>query len=146
VRAPPGSGDPSSAACHCHSNHACVVTNLFDRIYAARRGVETFYEVAARESAVSLATLARARCRSPCGLLERLVAIDTQNPPGREVEAAALLASNSKRSASPPKFDWLQTAAPMSSAASTAATALFRFQLPYGHGPRRRHWTSDRFV
>jgi acetylornithine deacetylase/succinyl-diaminopimelate desuccinylase len=26
-------------------------------------------------------------------LLERLVAIDTQNPPGREVEAAALLAS-----------------------------------------------------
>jgi succinyl-diaminopimelate desuccinylase len=27
------------------------------------------------------------------GLLERLVAIDTQNPPGREVEAAALLAS-----------------------------------------------------
>jgi succinyl-diaminopimelate desuccinylase len=27
------------------------------------------------------------------GLLERLVAIDTQNPPGREIEAAALLAS-----------------------------------------------------
>jgi succinyl-diaminopimelate desuccinylase len=27
------------------------------------------------------------------GRLERLVAIDTQNPPGREVEAAALLAS-----------------------------------------------------
>ena len=27
------------------------------------------------------------------GLLERLVAIDTQNPPGREAEAAALLAS-----------------------------------------------------
>ena len=27
------------------------------------------------------------------GLLERLVAIDTQNPPGREVEAAALVAS-----------------------------------------------------
>ena len=27
------------------------------------------------------------------GLLERLVAIDTQNPPGREVEAAALLAA-----------------------------------------------------
>ena len=26
-------------------------------------------------------------------LLERLVAIDTQNPPGRETEAAALLAS-----------------------------------------------------
>ena len=26
------------------------------------------------------------------GLLERLVAIDTQNPPGREAEAAALLA------------------------------------------------------
>jgi succinyl-diaminopimelate desuccinylase len=30
------------------------------------------------------------------GLLERLVAIDTQNPPGREVEAAALLASELK--------------------------------------------------
>ena len=30
-------------------NHACVVTNLYDRIYAARQGrVETFYEVAAR--------------------------------------------------------------------------------------------------
>ena len=30
-------------------NHVCVVTNLFDRIYAARQGrVETFYEVAAR--------------------------------------------------------------------------------------------------
>ena len=30
-------------------NHVCVVTNLFDRIYAARQGrVETFYDVAAR--------------------------------------------------------------------------------------------------
>ena len=30
-------------------NHACVVTNLYDRIYAVRQGrVETFYEVAAR--------------------------------------------------------------------------------------------------
>ena len=30
-------------------NHACVVTNLYDRIYAARQGrVEAFYEVAAR--------------------------------------------------------------------------------------------------
>ena len=30
-------------------NHACVVTNLYDRIYAARQGrVETFYDVAAR--------------------------------------------------------------------------------------------------
>ena len=27
------------------------------------------------------------------GLLERLVAIDTQNPPGRETELAALLAA-----------------------------------------------------
>ena len=27
------------------------------------------------------------------GLLERLVAIDTQNPPGREAEVAALLAA-----------------------------------------------------
>jgi succinyl-diaminopimelate desuccinylase len=34
-----------------------------------------------------------ARCPSLTGLLERLVAIDTQNPPGREAEAAALLAS-----------------------------------------------------
>lgn len=31
-----------------------------------------------------------------CGLLEKLVAIDTQNPPGRETEAAALLASGLK--------------------------------------------------
>ena len=30
-------------------------------------------------------------------LLERLVAIDTQNPPGRETEAAALLAPSSWR-------------------------------------------------
>ena len=30
-------------------NHVCVVTNLFDRIYAARQGrVETFYDVSAR--------------------------------------------------------------------------------------------------
>ena len=32
-------------------------------------------------------------CARLVGLLERLVAIDTQNPPGREAEAAALLAS-----------------------------------------------------
>jgi acetylornithine deacetylase/succinyl-diaminopimelate desuccinylase-like protein len=37
------------------------------------------------ESAPDVARLAN--------LLERLVAIDTQNPPGRETEAAALLAS-----------------------------------------------------
>jgi D-serine deaminase-like pyridoxal phosphate-dependent protein len=50
VRSPPGSevpkiGEPVTVI----PNHACVVTNLFDRIYAARQGrVETFYEVAAR--------------------------------------------------------------------------------------------------
>jgi succinyl-diaminopimelate desuccinylase len=43
---------------------------------------------------VSLATLAPAPDAARLtGLLERLVAIDTQNPPGRETEAAALLAS-----------------------------------------------------
>jgi succinyl-diaminopimelate desuccinylase len=44
---------------------------------------------------VSLATLAPTPdIARLTGLLERLVAIDTQNPPGREVEAAALLASD----------------------------------------------------
>ena len=33
-----------------------------------------------------------ARCRSPTCPLERLVAVDAQNPPGREAAAAALLA------------------------------------------------------
>ena len=43
---------------------------------------------------MSLATLAPAPdVARLIGLLERLVAIDTQNPPGRETEAAALLAS-----------------------------------------------------
>jgi succinyl-diaminopimelate desuccinylase len=43
---------------------------------------------------VSLATRAPAPdVARLTGLLEWLVAIDTQNPPGREVEAAALLAS-----------------------------------------------------
>jgi acetylornithine deacetylase/succinyl-diaminopimelate desuccinylase family protein len=43
---------------------------------------------------VSLAKLAPAPDAARlAGLLERLVAIDTQNPPGRETEAAALLAS-----------------------------------------------------
>jgi acetylornithine deacetylase/succinyl-diaminopimelate desuccinylase len=41
---------------------------------------------------VSLAELAPDIARL-AGLLERLVAVDTQNPPGREAEAAALLAS-----------------------------------------------------
>jgi succinyl-diaminopimelate desuccinylase len=46
---------------------------------------------------VSLATLAPAPdVARLTGLLARLVAIDTQNPPGREVEAAALLASELK--------------------------------------------------
>ncbi len=50
VRLAPGSaapkvGEPVSVI----PNHACVVTNLHDRIYAARQGrVETFYEVSAR--------------------------------------------------------------------------------------------------
>src|ERR1700722_16931495 len=50
-----------------------------------------------RESAVSLVSLATLAPAPDVarliGLLERLVEIDTQNPPGREVEAAALLAS-----------------------------------------------------
>jgi D-serine deaminase-like pyridoxal phosphate-dependent protein len=50
VRAPPGSGGPKiGELVTIIPNHACVVTNLFDRIYGARQGrVETFYEVAAR--------------------------------------------------------------------------------------------------
>jgi D-serine deaminase-like pyridoxal phosphate-dependent protein len=50
VRAPSGSGEPRiGEPVTIVPNHACVVTNLFDRIYAARQGrVETFYEVAAR--------------------------------------------------------------------------------------------------
>ena len=45
-----GSGEPKiGELVTVIPNHACVVTNLFDRIYAARQGrVETFYEVAAR--------------------------------------------------------------------------------------------------
>jgi hypothetical protein len=43
---------------------------------------------------VSLAKLAPALdVARLAGLLEQLVAVDTQNPPGREAEAAALLAS-----------------------------------------------------
>jgi len=50
VRSPPGSGEPRiGELVTIIPNHACVVTNLFDRITAARQGrVETFYEVAAR--------------------------------------------------------------------------------------------------
>jgi D-serine deaminase-like pyridoxal phosphate-dependent protein len=50
LRAPPGSGEPAiGERVTIIPNHACVVTNLFDRIYAARQGrVETFYDVAAR--------------------------------------------------------------------------------------------------
>ena len=41
----PKIGEPISVI----PNHACVVTNLRDRIYAARQGrIETFYEVSAR--------------------------------------------------------------------------------------------------
>jgi D-serine deaminase-like pyridoxal phosphate-dependent protein len=50
VRAPPGSARPKIGEfVTVIPNHACVVTNLYDRIYGARQGrVETFYEVAAR--------------------------------------------------------------------------------------------------
>jgi D-serine deaminase-like pyridoxal phosphate-dependent protein len=50
VRATPGSGEPKiGELVTVIPNHACVVTNLYDRICAARQGrVETFYEVAAR--------------------------------------------------------------------------------------------------
>jgi len=50
VRAPPGSEAPRiGELVTVIPNHACVVTNLFDRVYAARQErVETFYEVAAR--------------------------------------------------------------------------------------------------
>ena len=50
VRASPGSEEPRTGELvTVIPNHACVVTNLHDRIYAARQGrVETFYEVAAR--------------------------------------------------------------------------------------------------
>jgi D-serine deaminase-like pyridoxal phosphate-dependent protein len=50
VRAPPGSEEPRiGELVTVIPNHACVVTNLYDRIYAIRKGkVETFYEVAAR--------------------------------------------------------------------------------------------------
>jgi D-serine deaminase-like pyridoxal phosphate-dependent protein len=50
VRAPPGSEEPTiGELVTVIPNHVCVVTNLYDRVYAARQGrVETFYEVAAR--------------------------------------------------------------------------------------------------
>lgn len=50
VHVPPGSTAPKvGERVTVIPNHACVVTNLFDRIYAARQGrVETFHEVAAR--------------------------------------------------------------------------------------------------
>ena len=50
VRAPPGSQAPKvGEIVTVIPNHACVVTNLYDRVYAARQGrVETFYAVAAR--------------------------------------------------------------------------------------------------
>ena len=50
VRAPPGSEAPRiGELVTVIPNHACVVTNLHDRIYAVRQGrVETFHEVAAR--------------------------------------------------------------------------------------------------
>ena len=50
VRVPPGAERPRiGEIVTVVPNHACVVTNLYDRIYAVRQGrVETFYEVAAR--------------------------------------------------------------------------------------------------
>jgi acetylornithine deacetylase/succinyl-diaminopimelate desuccinylase-like protein len=56
-------------------------------------------------------------------LLERLVAIDTQNPPGRETEAAALLASELDAVGFATEVRPLRTAEQMSSGESTAATA-----------------------
>src|SRR5262249_55603473 len=46
VRGPPGSGEAKDRQLvTVIPNPACVVTNLFDRVYAARQGrVETFYE------------------------------------------------------------------------------------------------------
>ena len=71
------------------------------------------------------------------GLLERLIAIDTQNPPGREVEAAALLASELEAIgfADGDSPGW-QTAAPMSSGGSTMATDPV--------SPSTRIWTPFR--
>jgi D-serine deaminase-like pyridoxal phosphate-dependent protein len=50
VRAPPGSEAPRiGELLTVIPNHACVVTNLYDRIYGARQGrVENFFEVSAR--------------------------------------------------------------------------------------------------
>jgi len=50
VHVPPGAAVPKiGERVTVIPNHACVVTNLYDRIYAARRGrVETFYAVSAR--------------------------------------------------------------------------------------------------
>ena len=50
VRAPPGSARPRiGELVTVIPNHVCVVTNLTDRVYAARQGrVEMVYEVAAR--------------------------------------------------------------------------------------------------
>jgi acetylornithine deacetylase/succinyl-diaminopimelate desuccinylase-like protein len=59
------------------------------------------------------------------GLLERLVAIDTQNPPGREAEAAALIASQLEAIGFVTKFVPLQAAVQMSLRESTTAPAPF---------------------
>ena len=50
VHVPPGRAAPKvGERVTVIPNHVCVVTNLTDRVYAARQGrVETFYEVAAR--------------------------------------------------------------------------------------------------
>jgi len=50
VRVPPGAARPKvGELVSVIPNHVCVVTNLHDRIYAARQGrVENFYTVAAR--------------------------------------------------------------------------------------------------
>ena len=71
------------------------------------------------------------------GLLERLVAIDTQNPPGREVEAAALLASELEAIGFATEIrPGCETAAPMSSGGSTMATDPV--------SPSTRIWTPFR--
>ena len=50
VHVPPGAAAPKiGERVTIIPNHVCVVTNLFDRVYAARQGtVETFYDVSAR--------------------------------------------------------------------------------------------------
>ncbi len=72
-------------------------------------------------------------------LLERLVAIDTQNPPGRETEAAALLASELKA------IGFATEVRPLGEGRANVVGRIdngdgpsFRLQFAYGHGAGRR--------